>query len=158
MLSYLKMAGLAAGLLALLGSYVFAYHLGGASTRADAEAAHAAQLGAVVAELERQRNAALSESARRKGIIDAYDKAKDIPSPAVAGLAHRLYLYTASAGCGSVPGIGAVAGGAAPPAASAGSAGSAEQLSRLTQAVFDATDADSAQMNAMIQVASKPPP
>lgn len=156
MLSYLRLAGLGAGLALVLGSYAFVYHLGGNATRAAAEAAHAAQLATVVDVLERQRNAAQTESDRRKGIIDAYDLKKDIPSPSVPGLARRVLVFTPGAGCGPVPRAAAMAVGTVAAAALPGSDASAERLLGLTQAVFDAADGDAKQMTAMIALATPP--
>jgi hypothetical protein len=167
-IDYAKLAGLAAlaaGLLSL-GFYFGAMHGDekAATMQADASAAHAAQLGAVVAALETQRNAALAESGRRQGVIDAYDKTKGDPSPVVAGLADRVYHYAARAGCNSVPGAATVASGTPPFPALAASDQRIERLRGLTRAVFVASADDAAQMTAMIDFAapwptsSKKPP
>lgn len=154
-LSYLKYGGIAAVVVLICGTF---YHLGGNASRAVSEAAHAAQLAAVVKTLETQRDAALTESNRRQGIIDAYDKAQSVPDPVVAGLAHRVYLYTTGPGCRVVPSTAALASGTPAPASVAPGDAIAQRLSELTQATFDAADADAEQMRAMIQFASPAPP
>lgn len=144
---YLKYGGIAAALILLCSTF---YHLGGNAARAAAASAHAAQLGTVVSALEAQRNAAQAESDRRQGIINAYDESKDVPDPVVAGLARRVYVYAARAGCPAVPGARPVASGITDAAPLPGSDTSLERLSKLTQAALDAAESDARQMNAMI--------
>ena len=153
-LAYLKIGGAVVLIAVLYGS---GYHMGGASQRDSDDKAHAKQMTTVVAVLEKRQADAETEINRRQGIIDAYDQHKSVPTPAVAGLAQRVYVYTRGPGCGAVPGAAPVAGGTPGAAAQPPSDASAQRLSELNQSVYDACGADAEQMKAMEALARAPP-
>jgi hypothetical protein len=156
MTPYLIYVKVGAVLVAVALVFGVGWHFGGASTRDAADKAHAAQLTNVVAVLEKRQAAAETELIRRQGIIDAYDRNKNTPSPIVAGLGQRVLIYSRGPGCSAVPSLPAVAGGASDTAAKSPSDERTERVSELNQFVYDACNADAKQMKAMIQLATPP--
>jgi hypothetical protein len=144
-LLYLKLGAIIAMAAALLAT---GYHIGSLSSKTALEADHAAQLQAVVNVMDENARQAAADHAHQQGVIDAYH-ATPI-DPLVAGAAHRVYVYAASAsGCG-VPQAGAVAGGAQ---ASAPVAFGPSEVERALDDYIQACSADAAQMNPMIALA-----
>lgn len=104
-LAYLKIGGIIALVAGLFG---LGYHFGGLSFKTALEANHAAQLQAVVNRLDENARAAAADHAHLQGVIDAY-LAKPI-DPIVPGIAHRVYVFAASACGGGVPQAATLAG------------------------------------------------
>lgn len=156
---YAKIGGIAALAAILLWS---GWHFGGMSAdeklanyKTAVEAQYAANLKTVADTLNKQIQDGVADRAAQKKVIDAYDADKANP-PATAGLADSLRDATQSASCPAsrdVPKAGTVAGGAQGATAKPSGGPSVERLSGLVQAVFDSSDADAKQMNAMIKLA-----
>lgn len=127
------------------------YHFGGMASKTALEADRAAQLQAVVNQLDENARAATADHARLQGVIDTYDAIKDSPdlAYAAAGTAHRLYIRAAGGGC-DVPETPAVASGAqAPAAVTLGPSG----VERALGDYIAACSADAAQMIPMVELA-----
>jgi hypothetical protein len=155
---YLAYIKIGAALLVAAVLFGTGWHFGGAATRDASDKDHAAQMTKVVAALEQRQVEADTELKRRQGIIDAYDRHKDDPSPVVANMGERMRVVTVIAACPAVPGAVTVAGGTAGSAAEPGGNETTERLSRLNQSVYDACGADAKQMRAMIDLATGHPP
>ena len=142
---YLKLGAIVAMVAALFAA---GYHIGGLSSKTALEAQHTAQLQAVVNAMDENARQAAADHAHQQGVIDAYH-ATPI-DPLVAGAAHRVYVYAASACGGSVPQAASVAGGAQ---ASAPIALGPSEVERALDDYIHACSADAAQMTPMIALA-----
>lgn len=146
-LTYIKLDAAAVLLAILFGA---GYHFGGLASKTALEAAHTAQLQAVVKAMDDNARAAATEHATQQKVIDAYDRDKDIPDPASVGTAHRLLILAAAGGGCAVQQAGAVAGGAqgATPVPIGPS-----RVEQALDAYVRACSADAAQLTAVIQLA-----
>lgn len=159
---YLTYIKIGAALAVVAAAAIGGFHFGGLSAddklanyQTQVQAQYAANLKTVADTLNAQITDGAAKRATLQGIIDVYDAEKAQP-PTTAGLADELRDATAAARCpasGQLPASGTLAGGAQTGAAQPGSGPSAERLSGLVQAIFDATDADAAQMRTMIKLA-----
>lgn len=158
-IAYIKYGAIAA---ALIGYSFLWFHLGGLSSdvklandKTAQEAQYAANLKTVADTLNKQIQDGVASRAAQQRIIDAYDQEKAKPA-VTAGLAGELRDATQAASCPpgrQLPAAGTVARGTQTPATQSAGDPRLDRLSELTQAVFDASDADAKQMNAMIKLA-----
>lgn len=147
---YLLYVKLGAAALVLAIAAGAGYHFGGLAAKTALEADHAAQLQAVVNQLDENARQAAADHLHLQGVIDHYDATKDIPDPASVGTAHRVLIVAAAGGGCAVPEAGTVAGGAQAPAAIAIGP---SPIERALDDYIKACSADADQMIPMVALA-----
>jgi hypothetical protein len=112
---------------------------------------HAQMAAATTAALLARASEHAAKLAVQQKVVNAYDAAKDLPDPATAGLAQRMFIVETAAACGDqVREAGSLAGGAQAPGGVP--RGDPEGL-RLLQAALSAGSRDALRLNAAVQLA-----
>lgn len=139
-LTYAKWGGIAAGIIAFAALW---FHLGGLSSHATLIAAQRDSALSALKATQDELTEQATESTRRQGVIDEYDRTKDVPDSVGVNVSRMLVQSIGE--CAGVPEAGSLAGGSAPAAQGAGQAegarGSLERVRASLGRVREATDA-----------------
>lgn len=148
MIAYLKYGAIA---LLVAGLFGLGWYCGGRANKTELETFRASQESALVTGLRQQLTNAQTESTRRQGVIDVYDKAKadaDL-SPIAVGVGKRVFVYASSACSAAVPKAASDTVGTTN---TSGSTGSPEEFERLFDQLAQAIGHDNAKIIALQEI------